>query len=115
MDCGDIEELKKELQKAACKTTLVEGPSDKRSLESLGFQHVITLDRALFEIVELLENEKEIIILTDLDTHGIGLYKYFYTELTKRGVHVNNQPRLLIMQTPVKHIEGLATYLEHAQ
>jgi 5S rRNA maturation endonuclease (ribonuclease M5) len=91
---------------------LVEGPNDKRSLERLGFGKVLHLCGPLYKMVERLEDEEEILVLTDLDQHGKGLYKYFYREFTMRGVRVNNRLRLMLTQTPVKHIEGLARYIE---
>ena len=94
---------------------LVEGPNDKRSLEKLGFNNIVYMNKAMFKIVEELEHEEEVVVLTDLDAHGKGLYKYFYREFTQRGVRVNNRLRILLLQTPVKHIEGLARYVERME
>ena len=107
----NMDDLYTEMDNVRHTTVLVEGPNDKRSLEKLGFSNVVTMNKALYKIVEELEGEEEIILLTDLDSHGKGLYKYFYRELTARGVRVNNRLRLMLTQTPVKHIEGLAHYL----
>jgi 5S rRNA maturation endonuclease (ribonuclease M5) len=110
-----MDELYREIDNVKDTLVLVEGPNDKRSLERLGFQNVVFMNKALFKMVESHQDEEEILILTDLDQHGRGLYKYFYQEFTKRGVRVNNRLRILIMQTPVKHIEGLAHYLERKE
>ena len=107
-----MEELYREMDNVKDTLCLVEGPNDKRSLERLGFSKVVFMNKPLYKIVESLEEEEEILLLTDLDQHGRGLYKYFYQEFTKRGVRVNNRLRLLITQTPVKHIEGLANWLQ---
>ena len=106
-----MDDLYQELENARGSTVLVEGPNDKRSLEKLGFSKVTFLNKPLFHMVERLQESEEILILTDLDEHGRKLYKYFYQEFTRRGVRVNNRLRLLLSQTPVRHIEGLATFI----
>jgi 5S rRNA maturation endonuclease (ribonuclease M5) len=110
-----MDELCREIDGARDILVLVEGPNDKRSLERLGFQKIIFMNKALYKIVEAHQNEEEIIILTDLDQHGKGLHRFFYHEFTRRGVRVNNRLRMLLMQTPVKHIEGLAHYIERRE
>ena len=107
-----MDDLYSEIEKVRHMPVLVEGPNDKRSLEKLGFEKVAFMNKAMYKMVELMENEEEILLLTDLDNHGRGLYKYFYREFTQRGVRVNNRLRILLMQTPVKHIEGLAHYIQ---
>jgi 5S rRNA maturation endonuclease (ribonuclease M5) len=107
-----MDDLYQEMENVKDTLVLVEGPNDKRSLEKLGFQNVVFMNKPLYKLVESYDAEEEIILLTDLDQHGRGLYKYFYQEFTKRGVRVNNRLRILLMQTPVKHIEGLFHYLQ---
>ena len=111
----ELEQLYGEIDNARNTTVLVEGPNDKRSLEKLGFTNVIHLHGPLYQMVELVEEEDEILVLTDLDMHGRKLYKYFYDELTRRGVKVNNRLRLMLFQTPVRQIEGLANYLRRME
>ncbi|HIH24782.1 TPA: hypothetical protein HA251_07150 [Candidatus Woesearchaeota archaeon] len=111
----ELDDLYTEIENCKHFPVLVEGPRDVRSLEKLGFRHIIRLDKPLYAMVEQLEHEEELLILTDLDDHGRKLYKYFYDEFTRRGVRVNNRLRLLIFQTPVRHIEGLARYLERQE
>lgn len=106
-----MDDLYQEIDNVKDTVVLVEGPNDKKSLEKLGFQNVIYMNKAMYKIVEELEDNEEILLLTDLDQHGKGLYKYFYREFTQRGVRINNRLRILLMQTPVKHIEGLAHYV----
>jgi 5S rRNA maturation endonuclease (ribonuclease M5) len=108
----NIDDLYQEMENIKNTLVLVEGPNDKKSLEKLGFSKVVFMNRAMYKIVEQLEEEEEIVLLTDLDQHGKGLYKYFYQEFTRRGVRVNNRLRILLTQTPVRHIEGLAHYME---
>jgi len=75
----------------------------------------MNMDDLYAEMVELLEGQEEVLLLTDLDQHGKGLYKYFYNELTRRGVRVNNRLRLMLTQTPIRHIEGLAHFIERKE
>jgi len=111
----NIDDMYQEMNNARNTLVLVEGPNDKRSLEKLGFQNIVFMNKPLYKLVELIEDAEEVMLLTDLDDHGRKLYKYFYSELTRRGVRVNNRLRIMLMQTPVKHIEGLAHYLERKQ
>lgn len=109
------DDLYQEIDNARHTAVLVEGPNDKRALEKLGFTNVTHLHGPLYQMVELVEDEDEVIVLTDLDMHGRKLYKYFYNELTRRGVKVNNRLRMMIFQTPVRQIEGLANYLDRLE
>ena len=110
-DVSLLDDIYHEMHNVSDTLVLVEGPNDKRSLEKLGFQNVVFMDQPLYRIVESYEGEEELLLLTDLDAHGKKLYKYFYHEFTKRGVRVNSRLRLLLLRTPVKHIEGLYGYL----
>lgn len=108
----DLDAIYEEIDNCQKLPVLVEGPNDQKSLEKLGFNKIVQLDKPLFQMVELLEGEEEIVLLTDLDAHGRKLYKYFYNELTKRGVKVNNRLRLLLFETQLSQIEGLFSYLQ---
>lgn len=111
----EIEDLYMEMENSKNMKVLVEGPNDKKALEKLGFTDIVHLNRPLYQIVESIEGEDEIIVLTDLDSHGKKLYKYFYNELNKRGVRVNNRLRLMLFRTPVRQIEGLWSYLRRIE
>jgi 5S rRNA maturation endonuclease (ribonuclease M5) len=110
-----LDDIYQEIDNARNATVLVEGPKDKRSLERLGFTNVIHLHGPLYQMVEEIEGEDEVLVLTDLDSHGRHLYKYFYNELTRRGVKVNNKLRLMLFATPVRQIEGLANFLNRME
>jgi 5S rRNA maturation endonuclease (ribonuclease M5) len=107
----NLDELHDEIANVSTTHTIVEGPNDKRALEKLGFTRVTHLKGPLYVVVEAIEDE-EVLLLTDLDDHGKHLYRKLYDELTRRGVRVNNRLRRMLFQTPVRHIEGLAGYLE---
>jgi 5S rRNA maturation endonuclease (ribonuclease M5) len=107
----DLEALHEEIVNVHTTHAIVEGPNDKRALEKLGFTRVTHLKGPLYACIEAIEDE-EVLLLTDLDEHGEHLYRRLYDELTRRGVRVNNRLRHLLVRTPVRHIEGLAAYLE---
>lgn len=91
---------------------IVEGPNDRKALENLGFTNICECDGPLFKIVEEMQDEKEIAILTDLDSAGKKLYHYFHHEFSQRGVKINNRLRIALFKTPVRQIEGLVNFLE---
>ena len=95
------------LEKAKEKFVLVEGIKDKRALENLGFKKVITLkNRPLFEVIESI-NEKEIVLLTDLDAEGKKLFSILRRELERRGIKIDNKLRLELFKTGLRQIEAL--------
>ncbi len=101
------QEIKEEIDKVKDKLIIVEGKKDKRALEQLGCKRIITLEKkALFEVVEMVE-EKEVIILTDMDAEGKRLYGKLKRMFSKRGVKVLNDLRLLLFRHKVSHVEGL--------
>lgn len=111
------EELIEELNKLKQDNPLivVEGYKDKKTLESLGLNRVIPLARrALFKIVEqIVEKEKTVIILTDLDKTGKRLYSKLKRDLGERGVQINDRFRnFLFRKTKLRQIEGLKNYIE---
>ena len=91
---------------------VVEGIKDKKTLESLGIKNIIPINsKPLFKVIESLLNEKEIIILTDLDREGKKLYGKLNSWFCRFGVKVNNKFRnFLLKNTKLRQIEGLATY-----
>ena len=108
------EEILKEIETIKNKNYLiiVEGMKDKKALNDLGLKNIIFLkNRPLFEIIENI-NEKEIIILTDLDLEGKKLFNKLRYNLQRRGIKLNNNIRNLLFKTKLRHIEGLNTYLK---
>jgi 5S rRNA maturation endonuclease (ribonuclease M5) len=96
---------------------IVEGANDKKALEFFGLRNIKTLaNRTLYRVVEEVEathKDKEVVILTDLDKEGKSLYSILYTDLTQRGIKVNNKFRnFLSNDTKLRQIEGLKRYLE---
>ena len=94
---------------------IVEGKKDKTALNKLGIANIIELNKKpIFEIVEnIANNEKECIILTDLDKEGKKLYGKLNSELQKNGVRINNKFRgFLFKHTKLRHIEGINTYFD---
>lgn len=97
------------------KIVIVEGKEDKKALEKLGITNIVQLNKKpLYKIVEeLIEKEKEVIILTDLDKKGKQLYGKLNHDLRRFGVKVDNGFRnFLFKNTKLRQIEGLDSYIE---
>jgi len=110
----DIEEAIEKLRKSE-KLVVVEGMKDRRSLAKLGLKNIVTLKKPLYAVVdEIAETAKECAILTDLDSEGRKLYSILRKELQKQGVKIDDKLRnLLFRHTPLKCVEGLASFLEN--
>ena len=92
---------------------VVEGQKDKAALAALGLTNVLSLKRPLYAVVEeIASSAKEIVLLTDLDEEGKKLYHRLSGDLQKHGVKINNKLRDFLFKTKLRHIEGLATYLD---
>lgn len=90
---------------------VVEGKKDKRALNTVGVENVIVLD-ALYKTVELVENEKEVVLLVDLDKEGKKIYSKLNDVLVQHGVVVDNRFReFLFKNTQLRQIEGMVHYL----
>ena len=89
------------------KLIIVEGKKDKKALEDLGLLKIITISNSSLLILDDF-NEKEVIILTDLDHQGKKLYSKLRHILQRRGVKIDNQFReFLFRNTRISHIEGI--------
>ena len=107
-----IKELLDEIKRKGL-LIIVEGPKDKRALEELGLERVFSLKKPLFAVVEeIADNEKEVVLLTDLDEEGKKLYHKLSVDLQRHGVKVNNKLREFLFKTKLRHIEGLNSYLQ---
>ena len=110
-EAEQIRELLAEIKKKGL-LVVVEGPKDKHALESLGITNIMSLKRPLYAVVEEIASKaKEIVLLTDLDEEGKKLYHKLSVDLQKHGVKINNKLREFLFKTKLRHIEGLATYL----
>jgi 5S rRNA maturation endonuclease (ribonuclease M5) len=88
-----------------------EGKKDVAALRELGFSVIIELDRPLYAVVERFEKGSTVQLLVDLDAEGKKLFALLRADLTHRGVHIDNELREALFRTPVRQIEGLASYL----
>lgn len=96
-------------------TIIVEGPNDKAALQKLGLSNILLLTKKpLYKIIDDLL-ALEVVILTDLDREGRRLFSKLSRECQHNGIKVNNKLRRLLRQTPLAHIEGLATFIENRQ
>lgn len=102
--------------KNSSKIIIVEGKKDKEALKKLGIKNIIELSKKpLFQIIEeVADNEKECIILTDLDNKGKQLYGKINSGLQNLGVKVDNRFRnFLYKNTKLRQIEGIVTYMRN--
>lgn len=100
------------------KIVIVEGKEDKAAFKRLGITKVVQLNkRPIYKVVEeLIEKNKEVIILTDLDKEGKKLYGKLNHDLQRFGVKVDNKFRdFLFKHTQLRQIEGLDSYIEKRQ
>lgn len=111
----DKEELLEEIEKLKNEEVLciVEGPKDRKALESFGIHNIVELSKApLYRIVEeVAEKGKEVAILTDMDEKGKQLYHVLSRDLQRRGIKIDNKLRGKLFRAKISHVEGLDTYL----
>ena len=87
---------------------IVEGKKDKKALESLEINKVFPLNgKPLHEIIEKFQDEKEIILLTDLDYEGKKLYSSLSKQFEKEKVKINNKFRKFLFEYKITNIESL--------
>ena len=94
---------------------IVEGKKDKAALEKFSIKNIMQLSKKpIFEIIEhISNNNKECIILTDLDKKGKELYGKLNSGLQQRGVKIDDSFRnFLFKNTKLRQIEGLENYIE---
>src|SRR3989344_2294319 len=88
---------------------VVEGKKDARALREFGARRILELD-TVYTTVESID-EKEVVLLVDLDKEGRKMYARLNDELSRRGVTVNNRLRhYLFKETKIRQIEGLRRY-----
>lgn len=121
-----FQRLEKELSKARENLIVVEGKKDKLALQQLSFTNIFVINetgKSLYEKIEEIEalarKEKNIkrkikvCILTDFDRKGRKLYMMLKSELSKRGIKLDNTLRDILLRMHVSHIEGLNTFIEN--
>ena len=110
------ENFTKEIEQLKINNSLiiVEGKKDAAALNALGITNIKELSKkSIPSIIDEVSNEKEIIILTDLDKEGKKLYGKLNSGLQKQGVKINNRLRnFLYRETKLRNIEGLKHYSE---
>ncbi len=106
-----LEEWISKLQQSD-KCILVEGQKDKAALEELGMKNILMVSKMpTYKILEKI-NEKEVIILTDLDPEGKKVYATLRHHLQRKGIKIDKVFReFLFKHTTLTHIEGLLHYL----
>jgi 5S rRNA maturation endonuclease (ribonuclease M5) len=103
------EEVNKLLEDLRDKLLIVEGKNDKKALKSLGLKNIIAIEgRPLYEVVENIRTDKEIVILTDFDKKGREIGKRLKYLLQKHKKRINSKLRGKTMSLGKNQIEDLA-------
>ena len=108
-----IDELREE---SLTKPVVVEGKKDSEALKKFGIltDQLHKTHRSLNERVEMLAQNKECILLMDLDKAGRRLHAHMKGDLQHAGVRVNSRFRnFLLTRTRLRFIEGLDTYMKN--
>ena len=92
MASQDVEDLVEILQENKGKTVVVEGKRDKNVLCSLGFEHILTIRKGIYETAEQLK-DNEVLLLTDFDSEGKQIAKKLNLFLQPIGVTVDIDTR----------------------
>ncbi len=120
---GDADALRLQLARLKDSSTMivVEGKKDKISLEKIGVdaERITTLNkRPLYAVVEELAmgNNKEVILLTDLDHEGKKIFGTLNAGFSRFGIKVNTTLRnFLLKNTKLRQIEGLYHYTKRIE
>ncbi len=88
---------------------IVEGKKDKAALNALGMTNILILG-TIYKTIEAVKG-KEVALLVDLDLEGKKIYSKLRSELSQRGVRINNKLRHFLFKTHVRQIENLAAFL----
>ena len=101
-----IEDWIRELQQTQ-KLIIVEGKKDLKAFASFGITKAIEISGPFYKLIESIE-DKDVIILTDLDSEGRKLYSKIKHHLQKRGVRIDNHFREFLFTTQITTIESLS-------
>jgi len=92
---------------------LVEGKKDKQKLEKFGISHIYSIKgKKFYDILEELENEDLVIILTDLDKQGEKISSKISSMFQREGIPVDLEFREYLKNFNIKHIEDIPVNLE---
>ncbi|WP_051654164.1 toprim domain-containing protein [Persephonella sp. KM09-Lau-8] len=92
---------------------LVEGKKDKQKLEKFGISHIYSIKgKKFYDILEELENENLVIILTDLDKQGEKISSKISSMFQREGIPVDLEFREYLKNFDIKHIEDIPVNLE---
>ncbi|MDD5331392.1 MAG: toprim domain-containing protein [Candidatus Nanoarchaeia archaeon] len=90
---------------------IVEGKKDLKALEELGIEKIYPINRKpIYKVIDEI-NEKEVLILTDLDQTGKELYSVLKSGLQNKGIKINNNLRNFLFKTEIRQIEGITHYI----
>ncbi|MEK6922267.1 MAG: toprim domain-containing protein [Nanoarchaeota archaeon] len=96
------------------KLVIVEGKKDRKALENLGVKRIITFANSSYLSLEDIK-EKEVIILTDLDSHGKKLYSILKHNLQKRGVKIDWKFRKFLFKEKIATVESITKLFDYSR
>lgn len=103
----------KEFSEKEKTVVLVEGKKDKQKLEKFGISHIYSIKgKKFYDILEELENEDLVIILTDLDKQGEKISSKISSMFQREGIPVDLEFREYLKNFDIKHIEDIPVNLE---
>jgi 5S rRNA maturation endonuclease (ribonuclease M5) len=103
IDEEKLEIILKNLRETAI---IVEGKWDEKALKSLGLKDIIAINgRPLYQIAEIANTKKDLVILTDFDKKGRQIEKKLRYLLQKRGKQPNLKLRWKVMTLGKNKIE----------
>jgi 5S rRNA maturation endonuclease (ribonuclease M5) len=99
--------------KKSNKLIIVEGKKDIIALKKFKINNVIEINGSLELFSEkITKNNKEVILLTDLDNEGNKIFKKLNSYFNQQGIKVNNKFRnFLYEKTKFRQIESLNKFL----
>ncbi len=92
---------------------LVQHKPDMEKLLELGVKNIIYLTEPHYKVIEqIAAEEKECILLFNVDKHSDELCERTRAQLMENGVKVNTRFRKLLLTTELREIRGILTYLK---
>ncbi|WP_457640511.1 toprim domain-containing protein [Persephonella sp.] len=87
---------------------LVEGKNDEIKLKKIGISNTLSLKgKKFYDILEEVENCKEVVLLFDLDKQGEKIFNKFFQLLQREGIPVNTAFREYLKNFDLKEIEKI--------
>ncbi|WP_457621522.1 toprim domain-containing protein [Persephonella sp.] len=111
MEFRSFDDWKERLKEKGSKenvVVLVEGKKDEARLKKIGVKNIIPLKgKKFYDVLEKVENCREVILLFDLDKHGEKIFCKFFQILQREGIPVNREFRDFLKKYSIREIEDI--------